>query len=326
MRSSRLRSLALIATSTCFTAFAACTDDSTNPSPSLPGVDGGLSGFDAPVGDTNTSADVSANDAGTDSNLVDGAVPDARVDAADASDASDGAVFGNALAFDGIDDVVTMYGDPSETAFSVELWFKMTQIGDAGYPLQGNMFSVWQTNSGGADRFLFVDAGKACFYVYNPGRGNPKLCSTNTYNDGAWHHVAGTLGNTNGIRVYVDGQEVAADAATKVSTFTTGNAFRLGYGHYAFASGLIHMQGQIDEVRVWSVERTAAEIAANYNKFVAASTAGLQGYWKLDEPGTSAIAKDEVLASDGGPGNTATLYNFVLDGGAPSPWVYPGAL
>lgn len=287
-------------------------------------MDAGLRTVEASVVDGAAATDASVPDVGIDSTVVDASATDGGVDAADASDA---AVVGNALSFDGIDDLVTMAGDPSETAFSVELWFKVTQTAvDGGYPLQGNMFEVWQTNGGGADRFLFVDGGKACFYVYNPGRGNPKLCSTNAFNDGAWHHIAGTLGSTSGMRVYVDGQEVAADALTTTSSFPGGNAFRLGYGHFAFVSALIYMKGHIDEVRVWNVERSAADIAANYDKNVAANTAGLQGNWKLDESGFSATAKDEVLAADGGAGNNASLQNFVLDGGAPSPWVSPGAL
>jgi len=316
MRASRRGWLALSVSLATFAVFAACSDDASDPTLTFPGVDGATPRFDATATENppNTAPDAVAPDAGpTDSGASDSGPDDS------------GASRGRALAFDGVNDLVTMVGNPSETAFSVELWFKMATLPDAGYAARGTMFEVFTNTGGGADRFLFVDDGKACFYVYNPSRSNPKLCSANRYDDGAWHHIAGTLGNTNGMRLYVDGQEAAADAATKVSTFTWRNRFRFGYGHYGFNSPLVYMRGAVDEVRVWGVERSAAEILGSYLGSVPPSTPGIQGYWRLDESGLASTAKDEILAPDGGPGNDGTLQNFGLDGGATSPWISPGA-
>jgi hypothetical protein len=55
-----------------------------------------------------------------------------------------------------------------------------------------------------------------------------------------------------------------------------------------------YYHGMIDEVRVWNVVRTAAEIADNKGHSLAGNEAGLVGYWRFDEGGG-------VLASDSGP-------------------------
>lgn len=319
--------------------FAACTDSSSE-SPALP--DAGTVPLDASatsdgnVGVDATAPDVVTHDAAadTDATATDATASDATTDDAttDAT-ASDGAVdagpdaptTGEALSFDGADDLVTMSVDPSETAFTAELWFKMAPAGDAGFAAEGNMFEVYSAG-GGADRFLFVHLGKACFYVYNPGQGNPQFCSTTLVNDGAWHHVAGTVGVVSGTRFYLDGVEVGGTSKNTLSTFSGGNLVRLGYGHFGFSSGFIRMQGAIDEVRLWNVERSAAEIAANKNAAIAPGTAGLQAYWSLDESVTSNVAHDSALLADGGPAkNDGILSGFTLDAG-PSPWILPGAL
>ncbi len=336
MSSSRFRLIAASVTLSLAT-FAACVDSSSEtPAPSL---DAGSSSLDASTSaegsvgtDASTPDVVAPVDATTDTApSVDASSDDAAVDAtADASadatvDAMEaGPTSGEALSFDGVDDLVTMAINPSETAFTAELWFKMAPVGDAGFAAEGNMFEVFNAG-GGADRFLFVHLGKACFYVYNPSNGNPQFCSTTDVNDGAWHHVAGTVGAVSGTRFYLDGVDVGGTSKNTASTFTGGDQVRLGYGHYGFVSAFIHMAGAIDDVRLWSVERSAAEIAANRNVKLAPSTAGLQAYWTLDEPFTSSIAHDSVLLADGGPSaSNGTLTSFKLDGGV-SPWIAPGA-
>ncbi len=239
-------------------------------------------------------------DAGTDALLPDGSP--------DAMDAATGSL--GALSFDGIADWVHLPAAPggaSETAFSVEVWFR-TAI------TTGNMFEVYNSQ-GSADRFISLNAGAVCFYVYASPIG--QVCTTEaTYGDGAWHHAAGTLGAVGGMNLYVDGVLAASLATPTASTFTTDTDFRLGLGHTGFDSPNVLLQGDLDEVRVWSVERSAADIAANYKRTIDPSTAGLQGYWKLDETGTASVAADATSGAHDGQ-----LMNFTF---TPSPWISPG--
>jgi hypothetical protein len=275
---------------------------------------------DAPTGDAPAEAAPEPDDAGvdaTDATVLDASdasdAADAAVaDASDAAvDANDAALTGVALQFDGVQDQVimsTVDGGANEAAFTTEIWFNTTNAG-----ANGSLFEVY--GGGGADRFLVVESGAVCFYVF----GSPivLLCSpTATYADGAWHHAAGTLGVINGTCLYVDGALSASQATPTSSAFNYDTNFRLGYGHTALNSQLVYFGGKLAESRVWSVERTGAEILANYKTHLAGTTPGLQGYWMLDESGTASTAPDSTPN-----GNDGVLTSFTF---TPSPWVIGG--
>lgn len=220
---------------------------------------------------------------------------------------------GNALLFDGVDDEVlaTAAGGANEAAFSVEVWFKTSS------PI-GMLVEVFSANPIGADRSLYLKMGKVCFYVFG-GMGLTEACSTaDTYADGAWHHAAGTLG-AGGQQLYLDGA-VAATGLNTSSSFTYDKGFRIGRGYIGPGgiNGLTnYFAGTLDDIRIWSVERSATEISANADAPIDPATTGLQAYWKLDESGSTATASDAVL-----PGIDGALTGFSF---TPSPWV-PGAI
>lgn len=290
--------------------FAACEGDDSGTGGSALGDGGwvydGMPTSDVPIAvDARESADARASVDGSAQDAADGAPGDGGVDAAPDAPGSPGA-----LVLDGVDDVVviaTADGGPSESAFTAEVWFKTTAA-------VGNMFEVYGAG-GGSDRFLYTNGGKVCFYVYGPPT---TVCSAGEgYNDGAWHHAAGTLGSVGGQKVYVDGKLEGTLATTVQSTFSGGTMIRLGFGHTAFNSPMVRFAGQLDEIRMWSVERSAAEILAHFDRPLSPATAGLQGYWRLDETGSAPAAKDETS-----PGHDGTLDGFTF---ATTPWVGPGA-
>jgi Concanavalin A-like lectin/glucanases superfamily len=324
------RTAALLASLASVSLAAACFNDHSSPPPNGMDQDAGAvfdaeTPLDAPAAPDAVNTVEASVDAGSEADAttpIADASPDALADAtpdglADASpdafavDAAPDASFESiaALSFDGVDDWVHLPAAPggaSETAFSVELWFRATAA-------TGNMFEVYAGTS--ADRFLSLNNGQVCFYVY--GAPTTQVCTAAaTYGDSAWHHAAGTLGS-GGVNLYVDGAPAASSKAITASTFTGDTDFRLGMGHTAFVSSIVYFQGALDEVRLWSVERSAADIAANYQQTVSPATAGLQGYWKLDETGAVAVAADSTSG-----GHDGQLTNFTF---TPSPWVHPGA-
>jgi hypothetical protein len=62
--------------------------------------------------------------------------------------------------------------------------------------------------------------------------------------------------------------------------------------------------GVIDEVRIWSVTRSRAEIQADMNRKLDGSEPGLVGYWRLDEGGGQVVS-DATGNSDGWLGSTS---------------------
>jgi Concanavalin A-like lectin/glucanases superfamily len=298
---------------------SACFNSSDGAGPGGPAPDGDASAADASLDDASVP-DATSNDASvpdTSSQVDAGALLDASPSDANALDVNippDGGagVGGIALHFDGTQDRVELSladtdGGVSETSFSVEAWFKTTN--DTGV-----IFEVYSAN-GGADRTLYLDAGTVCFYVYAPSYSY--TCTTAaTYADGAWHHAAGTLG-ADGQALYVDGVVAMTVPATTSSAFTFESAVHLGIGRVGANGTNAFFAGDLDEVRIWSVERTAAEIAANRSVSVDPSTAGLQVYWKLDGSGSDAIAVDSTPGKHDGTIGFATTQSLWVSPGAP---------
>jgi hypothetical protein len=268
----------------------------------------GMDALGAEASEASTSdLDVSAAEASASPSDASTTSPDAN-----ASPDSETSAFGSlgALSFDGINAWVHLpveVGGASNTSFSVELWFRARET-------TGNMFEVYDSG-GGADRFLSLNAGQVCFYVY--ASPPTQVCSSvTTYRDASWHHAAGTLG-AHGMNLYVDGVLAASSATPTASTFTTDTDFRLGMGHTAFDSPIVQFKGDLDEVRVWRVERSAADIAANFQRTIDPATSDLQGYWKLDETGAATTAHDETSGAHEGQ---LTSFDFTT-----SPWFRPGS-
>jgi len=218
---------------------------------------------------------------------------------------------GHALLLDGIDDYVKLpaaAGAANEAAFSSELWFKTSAP-------TGMLLEVYSTVQTGADRSLYLRTGKVCFYVYAPSYS--ELCTqAGTFGDAAWHHAAGTLGPS-GQLLYVDGSLEGSVATVTASAFNFDTGFRAGYGYIGPNGPLTYFAGELDEIRIWSTQRSAADVAANMGQSIDPATSGLQGYWKLDESAETTIALDATAG-----GHDGMLLNLSF---TPSPWVSPGA-
>ena len=106
---------------------------------------------------------------------------------------------------------------------------------------------------------------------------------------GAWHHVAASMqGSTRQLTLYLDGTQVAQGILPAQST--TGNSLPLSLGH----NGTHHYWwGKLDDVRIWNVVRTAAEIQHGFHTELSNVPAGLVANWKFDE-GTGTTAADDA--------------------------------
>src|SRR6185369_9914552 len=73
--------------------------------------------------------------------------------------------------------------------------------------------------------------------------------------------------------------------------------------------------GAIDEVRIWSVMRTAQQIADSYNARLSGSEPGLVAYWRFDE------GAGQVLHDSSTNGHDALLGSSAQADGADPTWV-----
>jgi hypothetical protein len=146
--------------------------------------------------------------------------------------------------------------DISGGNWSVEAWVKSTSNAARKAIVSKG------TASGQYSYELEMDTGTLRYYLYSTANGAYiTAVSTATFNDGKWHHVAGTYDGTT-IAVYIDGV-LQASSATKAGVLVTDSTsdFQIGARTDDAAE---FWSGSIDEVHVSNVARTYEEVAEYY--------------------------------------------------------------
>ncbi len=194
------------------------------------------------------------------------------------------------------------------------------------------IFSLGTDGVVGSYLSLYVHAGgNMSFLAYNRNTNvtytrNNFLTAGHSFTMNTMHHLAFTLDGVWG-KLYLDGNAACVDSfpctlRPALLGVGTGNSNwnMLGHNIYADATPEPNFKGFMDEVRVWNVSRTGAQIAANYRNNLAAGTPGLLAYYKMDEAVDYA---GSTLTDASGSNNNATL-STTYRTGTPLPWVASG--
>jgi len=169
--------------------------------------------------------------------------------------------FGNAISFDGDNDYVQSNNDMHSgryTQLTISAWVKFDS-----FPSSGNYESLVNPRYDG-DAFLQVDSdGKPIFggYFYNPN-GEQRVVGTTTMFTGVWYHLVGTWSEySDKMHIYVNG------TLEKEKSMSSNNLYlRTSYYNY-FGRDYNgnYMDGTLDQVSLWAVVLTSAEIQTLYN-------------------------------------------------------------
>ncbi len=175
--------------------------------------------------------------------------------------------WGSALSFDGVDDYVQFGAVPlANSSFTIEAWARRDTT--------GTMDMIVAQGNGAAGRGLMFGYHWFGFDFDFYGDG---VATTNI--DNAWHHWAGTYNATNRVRcLYRDGVLMASNVAAQ--DFQGTGPLRIGGEPFDDPASFA---GAIDDVRIWNVARSQADIAANLSAPLAGTEPNLLAYWKLDE-------------------------------------------
>lgn len=95
-----------------------------------------------------------------------------------------------------------------------------------------------------------------------------------------WHHYAAVRSGFQSL-LYVDGILQSALSTASGPVLDTTEPLRVGAG-LLYNQGMVYATGEMDEVRLWNLARTEAEIQASRFGSLAAPRLGLVGYWKFD--------------------------------------------
>lgn len=199
-----------------------------------------------------------------------------------------------AVRFDGVDDELLVKHWFDSPQFTFEAWVHAEAVNQnafvtgAGLATYGagdrSAWSVWLMAPGGGEpeevglhAELNVDLTTTPWTVGETG------LPTDPVGLNRWVHLAATYDGASTRKLYINGQLVdTAPWSSAINTNIPNRALVLGNEFLGLND---FFGGEMDEVRVWSTERTESEIAANHGRKIDPETPGLELYLQFDECG-----------------------------------------
>lgn len=135
-----------------------------------------------------------------------------------------------------------------------------------------------------------------------------------------WFHLAVTFDRKSFLNVYIDGILKSSTFMNNglKGSFASPYTYKLGQdgtGAYSDDNGqLIQYDGKLDEVRIWTTERTEEEIKANMCRKVSPSTPNLYAYYNCDA--TSGITVSDLKGGHDGKWVNALAESWTVSGAA----------
>jgi hypothetical protein len=201
-----------------------------------------------------------------------------------------------AYGFNGTDSRILI---PSNTAynfgtgnFTLEAWVKMDATSSGNSPI----ISKRIIGSTSGSFMLSANAGTQLLLQIN---GVDVLSSsfTSIY-DNTCHHVAVSRSGST-ISFYLDG--ILKGTSSNAGSISSTNSLKIG--HDSFDN--TNLKGNVDEVRIWDIARTASEILNNKSTVIAANTYGLKGYWQMNESAGQTVYDATLTVNNGTLGTDA---------------------
>jgi hypothetical protein len=186
-------------------------------------------------------------------------------------------------------------------SFTIEHWVKFNDdLGGTG----GNLDYINTIGYDNNNSFIEIaDDGQIYYRADNVNKA--RAIAGSFPNDGQYHHVAIVYdeNSTSGGRhsIYVDGVSVTlSENPDLTSAIPASSSFEIGRTN---GTAYYALDGEIDELRFWSVARTSSEITSNMHSQLNGNEANLVAYYDYEE-GSGIVAADKT-----GNGYDSTLVN-----------------
>ena len=213
---------------------------------------------------------------------------------------------GKSLNFDGPDEYIDTgvpLKDTFRNSFTVSYWVKP----DDGNPLSAiSIFGTINSADEEGVRSNISTDGKIDFFYESNNVNAEAITSSAVFSDGAtaWTHVALVADSGANLLIYINGNSVVITGGNLVgidmSIWTSSDDVFIGATDDA-ETAVSHFVGDIDEVRIWSVTRSAASIKADYKKRIndPFNTDNLDLYYPMNN-GTGSVAFDHSVNKNHG--------------------------
>ena len=164
-------------------------------------------------------------------------------------------------------------------SITLEVWFRA----DSFYPDPGSVNSMIRKN---------VEAGAENFFLRFRNTDGPRLVemglgsqagilqAPSEIKSNQWYHLAGTYDGSR-LAVYVNGVKTKSEPVSGDLTIDSSDLF-IGKGDPDFSFGEF-FHGVVDEIGIWNVARSPAEILATVNAPLTGKEKGLVAYWNFDD-------------------------------------------
>jgi len=211
---------------------------------------------------------------------------------------------GNALTFDGSGDFVQIGNANTFDARNmktIEAWVKFNDL------VNEQEIISKSTSSNGLELIIY-DRKLAVFAMGGGGPDKNVSYPTSNLVANRWYHVAATHNGANStLTLYLNGVVIGT---TQTPAGMTNSPDPLHLGKWNNSQGNRYFTGSLDEVRIWNVQRTQAQIQAGMYQEMDPATAGLQAYYKFSE----GIADGNNVAVTTTLDATANANNGTLNG------------
>lgn len=222
-----------------------------------------------------------------------------------------------ALEFDGIDDGASTPDHPDldlTSTWTIEFWV---------YPLEfasGEQYLVskWSNDmSNSSFAVLIEDSGTFLFRTWDGdlGRGTGRL---GVVQENSWQHFA-VIYDEGAVLLLKDGVQLDFDSGGWPEPQAAMAPVSLGWLLREDGTSLGHLNGRMDEVRIWSVARSQDEISQTISTRLNGDEPGLMAYWRMEE------GEGSQVSDITGRGRTLQLGDMAGSDAADPLWHLPGA-
>jgi hypothetical protein len=163
--------------------------------------------------------------------------------------------------------------------FSISFWVKTTDAATIRTILGTRNVSNSTSNAG--QGWAFVLRSSKLHFELGDGTTVMRVSTTNNINDGAWHHIAGTVHKAGNMALYVDGISIGTQAISLIGTISNGAQLYFGKDNHG-GEGAYPFRGLIDEVKIWDVPLTINDVREKMHLTAYPQEPNLVGYYQFN--------------------------------------------